>query len=78
VRRRGYEAREFEEGAPRFRFAALAAWAPGTALYLAIFFAWIPGFPAVGSTLPSFALSAGLHVAFSQAAGRAAPSKTPA
>ena len=78
VRRRGYQAREFEDGAPAFRAWALAAWAPGTLLYLAIFFAWIPGFPPLGSTLPSFALSAALHVALSKRARGAAPSNSAA
>jgi NCS1 family nucleobase:cation symporter-1 len=78
VRRKGYQAREFEDGAPPFRLRALAAWAPGTALYLAIFFAWIPGFPAIGSTLPSFALSAALHILLSSTRAGKAPTETPA
>jgi NCS1 family nucleobase:cation symporter-1 len=78
VRRRGYEAREFADGAPALRMRALAAWAPGTVLYLAIYFAWIPGFPAIGSTLPSFALSAALHVLLTKPPVAPAAAKTPA
>jgi putative hydroxymethylpyrimidine transporter CytX len=66
VRRGGYRDAEFADGAPAFRWTALAAWAPGTALYLAIALQRLPGFPPIGATLPSFAVSAALHIALSR------------
>ena len=66
VRRAGYGPAEFEGGAPPFRWGAFLAWAPGTALYLALYLQWLPGVPPIGATLPSFALAAALHIALSR------------
>ena len=62
VRRKGYRAEEFGDGAPGLRPGALAAWALGTLFYFAISREWIPNFPPVGATLPAFALAAGIHI----------------
>ena len=62
VRRQGYRAEEFADGAPRWRWPAYASWVPGIVLYLAILYFQFP----VGATLPSFALALGLHVIFSK------------
>ena len=64
VRRGGYQPEEFLAGPRGVRWPAFASWAPGIILYLGIVYNWIPGFPPVGATLPSFAISAGLQVLF--------------
>jgi len=63
VRRRAYRPEEFSTGAPAIRWPAFASWIPGIALYFAIVYGLLPGFPPVGATLPSFGLAAGLHIA---------------
>ncbi len=62
VRRGTYPAAAFFEAAPRWRWPAFASWIPAAALYFAIALLKLP----VGATLPSFALAAALHVAFSK------------
>ncbi len=62
VRRGTYAAEAFFGAAPRWRWPAFASWIPAAALYFAIVFLALP----VGATLPSFALAAALHVAFSR------------
>jgi putative hydroxymethylpyrimidine transporter CytX len=62
VRRQGYRAEEFFQDTPRWRWPAYASWIPGVMLYLAIVSLQLP----VGATIPSFALSMGLHVLFSK------------
>ena len=64
VRRGGYRPDEFLDGPDGIRWTAFASWIPGIALYLGIVYGWIPGFPPIGATLPSFALSASLHLLF--------------
>src|SRR5207244_3446721 len=61
VRRSRYSPSDFFQAAPRWRWPAFASWFPGTALYFVIVWFGLP----IGATLPSFALAAGLHVAFS-------------
>ena len=68
VRREAYAAEEFFASAPAIRWPAFASWIPGIVLYFAVVLQWIPGFPPVGATLPSFALAAGLHVVFAKVA----------
>jgi len=68
VRRGAYAAEEFFAAAPAIRWPAFASWIPGIVLYFAVVLQWIPGFPPVGATLPSFALAAGLHVVFAKVA----------
>ena len=68
VRRGAYAAEEFSGTAPVVQWPAFAGWIPGIVLYFAIILQWIPGFPPVGATLPSFALAAGLHVVFARVA----------
>lgn len=73
VRRGKYSESEFFEAAPRWRWPAFASWIPGAALYFMIVLFQLP----IGATIPSFALAAGLHVAFSkveQAQARPSPS----
>lgn len=63
VMRRGkYSGSDFFEGAPRWRWPAFASWIPGAALYWVIILFGL----SIGATLPSFALAAGLHIAFSK------------
>jgi purine-cytosine permease-like protein len=69
VRRGAYGPEEFSEGAPAVRWPAFAGWIPGIALYFAIVYGQIPGFPPIGATLPSFGLAAGLHVVLAKVAG---------
>ncbi|OGS51014.1 MAG: hypothetical protein A3K65_01405 [Euryarchaeota archaeon RBG_16_68_12] len=66
VRRGRYRREDFFEAAPRLRWPAFASWIPGILLYFGIVYQWIPGFPPIGATLPSFAVAAGLHVAFAK------------
>ncbi|TLZ60515.1 MAG: putative hydroxymethylpyrimidine transporter CytX, partial [Methanobacteriota archaeon] len=68
VRRGAYAAEEFFASAPAIRWPAFASWIPGIVLYFVVVLQWIPGFPPVGATLPSFALAAGLHVVFAKVA----------
>lgn len=63
VRRGAYRPEEFFSRTPAVRWPAFASWIPGIALYFAIVFGLIPGFPPIGATLPSFGLAAGLHIA---------------
>lgn len=67
VRRLGYAEEEFKDGAPRVRWPAISSWAAGTVLYFGVYFQFIPNFPPVGATLPSFLLAAVLHALFSRA-----------
>src|SRR2546428_429030 len=62
VRRGTYAAEEFFDGARPWRWAAVASWVPGAALYFVIVIFALP----VGASLPSFALAAGLQVVFSR------------
>ncbi len=62
VRRGAYAPGEFFDAAPRWRWPALASWGPGVVLYFVILLFALP----IGATLPSFALAAALHVAFSR------------
>ncbi len=62
VRHGTYPAAAFFESAPRWRWPAFASWIPAAALYFAIVLLGIP----VGATLPSFAVAAALHIAFSK------------
>ncbi|HYV07977.1 MAG TPA: cytosine permease [Thermoplasmata archaeon] len=62
VRRGAYAPADFFEAAPRWRWPAFASWGPGVVLYFGILLFAIP----IGATLPSFALAAALHVAFSR------------
>jgi putative hydroxymethylpyrimidine transporter CytX len=73
VRRGAYVAEEFFGAAPLVRWPAFASWIPGIVLYFAIILQWIPGFPPVGATLPSFGLAAGLHCVFAKVAESRAP-----
>ncbi len=66
VRRGAYGAGEFFDAAPRWRWPAFASWGPGVALYFVILLFAVP----IGATLPSFALAAALHVAFSRLEAR--------
>jgi len=78
VRRAGYRADEFAEAAPSFRWPALVSWAAGVLLYYAVTWGWIPGFPPVGATLPSFLLAIGLHVLLARAKALLAAARRPA
>ncbi len=62
VRRGAYAPGEFFDAAPRWRWPTLASWGPGVVLYFVILLFALP----IGATLPSFALAAALHVAFSR------------
>src|SRR5437870_13912261 len=62
VRRGAYAPGEFFDAAPRWRWPAFASWGPGVVLYFVILLFG----PPIGATLPSFALAATLHVAFSR------------
>ncbi len=76
VRRAGYRDDEFADGAPAVRWLAFAAWAPSAFLYYAIVREWIPHFPAIGATLPSFALAAALHLVFSRVTAHPGPASS--
>ncbi len=78
VRRGRYRREEFFEAAPRLRWPAFASWIPGILLYFGIAYAWIQGFPPIGATLPSFAVAAGLHVAFAKLESALAARRLPA
>ncbi|TLZ50898.1 MAG: putative hydroxymethylpyrimidine transporter CytX [Methanobacteriota archaeon] len=81
VRRGAYRLEEFFDDAPRVRWTAIVSWIAGGAVYFGIIENWIPGFPSIGATLPSFLVAAGLHVALARAesaassAGHAAPGR---
>ncbi len=62
VLRGTYAPEAFFAAAPRWRWPAFASWIPAAALYFAIVLLALP----IGATLPSFALAAGLHIAFSK------------
>jgi putative hydroxymethylpyrimidine transporter CytX len=78
VRRSGYRDDEFQSASPKFRWTAFAAWVPASLLYYAVFGGWIPGFPPIGATLPSFALAAALHAVLSFTDPRSRLSDSPA
>ena len=66
IRRGRYRPEEFADRAPGLRWPAFASWVPGILLYFGVAYGWIPGFPPVGATLPSFLVAAGLHVGFAR------------
>jgi putative hydroxymethylpyrimidine transporter CytX len=77
VRRGGYADEEFVEGAPAFRWGALASWAVGVAVYYAVHEGLLPGRDIMGSTLLAFAAAAALHIVAARL-GHRKPAPAPA
>ena len=67
IRRAAYRPEEFFVEVPRVRWSSILSWTCGAFLYFAVYFQRVPGFPAVGATLPAFALAAGLHLILARA-----------
>lgn len=78
VRRGTYRAEEFADRAPRLRWPAFASWIPGILLYFGVAYGWIPGFPPIGATLPSFLVAAGLQILLAKVDAVIAAARDPA
>lgn len=72
VRRGQYDPAEFREASPALRLAPFVAWVAGIAVYFGVngilFFQIAPVLPAIGGSLPAFAVAAGLHALISRVA----------
>lgn len=87
LRKAGYRTDEFALAAPAVRRPALVAWVCGALLYvwasgtLPLLFgssvAWIPAFPLIGATLPSFGAAALLHIVLTRATTPKNPAVSP-
>jgi putative hydroxymethylpyrimidine transporter CytX len=66
VSRRGHPAHAYAGAAPFLRPGPMGAWGLGAATYFAFYFATYTGLPAIGASLPAFAVAAAAFIALSR------------